>query len=402
MKKIYLLLIFILSFWVSLNVFADWWLSISPLRFEFEIAKWKTTQEKVRVTNSSNTTMTIYSSSEDFVSGDESWTPKFVSPLDNETWKYMLSSWITIEQWNITLAPNETQEVLFNINVPNNAEPGWHYAAIFFGPWAVWWAQVAVVQRLWVLILVNVSWEVKISWNVEWFETWKKDEKWTFTSNSKFDSLPITFKTTFENDWNTHLKPKWKITLRDDKWEILKNIWKETVSSPAWAYIWENMVDYLPINDTAWNVLPTSNRVFYNTWEWFWYSVLNDDWTRSVKFKTPEEYYKDKATETRKSTFLMPWQQVKTKNVTKKITAEFELYYEWKDKVKKDFNDKKIFEVIYPEEYIWINIYFLLILLILAWGWIYYYYAILPKQKAKKEELMRQKIIDEMNKKEIE
>ncbi len=99
------------------------------------------------------------------------------------------------------------------------------------------------------------------------------------------------------------------------------------------------------------------------------------------------------------SSVLLPWQQLKTKKVNKKITAEFNLSYEWKDKKIKEFNDKKDFIVSYPEEYIWINIYFWIILLLLIIWWSYYYFIVFPKQKAKKEELMREKILNEINNK---
>ena len=38
-----------------------------------------------------------------------------------------------------------------------------------------------------------------------------------------FKDFPITFQTIFENNWNIHLKPYWKIILTDEKWEILKD-----------------------------------------------------------------------------------------------------------------------------------------------------------------------------------
>lgn len=323
MKKILFIFAFISLLFSPNFTFAS--LSISPLKFEFDITSSASTKEKIKVTNTWDTPITLYSSKEDFIAWDDTGTPQFVKPENQTNPEYSLSNWITIEDENITLAPKESREVYFSVKVPQNAEPGWHYAAVFFSPGAPVWAQVAVVQRLWVLILVNVPGEVQIEGNLNTFKIWEKLEN-TFTEKQTFQTFPITFQTIFENSWNVHLKPVWKITLVDENGEILKNVGKETLSSPAGAYIWEKMVDYIPINDTLWNVLPKSQRRFEIDWMGFWYSVLNDDGTKSVQFKNLEEYYADKASENAK--YLMFWQSINSRTVEKKITAQFELAYE--------------------------------------------------------------------------
>ena len=394
LKIFFITLISILSFFVYNNTFAS--LSISPLKFEFEIDKNSSKKEKIKITNDSETAITIYSSEEDFTAWDDTWTPKFIKPEEQDNPSITLANWIKVEDENLTLAPWESKEVNFTINVPKTAEPGWHYAAIFFSPWVPNWWQVAIVQRLWVLILVNVPWEVSIKWDVKSFKIWKLDTDKKLSESDSFVDFPIIFQTVFENAWNVHLKPNWKITLIDEDWEILKNIWKESITSPAWAYIWEKMVDYIPVNDWGWNVLPKSERRFETPWEWFWYSILNEDGTKSVKFKNLTEYYADKASE--KAQYLMFWQAINTRKVSKKITAKFELAYEWKDKEKKDFLDSKDFKVTYEEKYVWVNYYVVggwvgLILLVLV-----YFIIIAPKQRRKREEELKRKIMEEMNK----
>lgn len=394
MKKLLFIFIIFTSFLFTNSALAA--ISISPLKFEFDINSWAKKQEKIKVTNTWDESITLYSSQEDFISGDDSWTPKFVKPENQTNPEYSLSNWIKIEDENVTLAPKESREVNFSINVPANSEPGWHYAAIFFSPWAPSWAQVAVVQRIWVLILVNVPGEAKIEWNLNSFKIWTLWEDKKLIENNSFDNFPITFQTIFENLWNVHLKPTWKITLIDENGEVLKNIWKETLSSPAGAYIWEKMVDYIPINDTLWNVLPKSERRFETSWMWFWYNVLNEDGTKSVEFKNLEEYYADKASE--KAQYLMFWQSINSREVKKKITANFELSYEWKDKVKKDFVDTKDFYVTYNEKYIWINYTLVFILAILILWVIVYFVKIAPKARAKKEEELKRKIMEDLKK----
>lgn len=398
MKNFKILLLCIISLlftFIYQSTFAN--LTITPLKYEFDINSWTKKQEKIKVTNTSEESVTIYSSKEDFIAWDDSWTPKFVKPEDQENAGFTLANWINIEDENVTLAPWESKEVYFTVDVPNDAEPGWHYSAIFFSPWVPNWWQVAVVQRLWVLILVNVPWEVKIEWNIKEFKIWKLNEASKLEEKNNFDDFPITFQTVFENSWNVHLKPTWKITLIDESWEVLKNIWKEVISSPAWAYVWEKMVDYIPINDAWWNVLPNSERRFENEWKWFWYTVLNEDWTKSVLFKNLTEYYADKAAE--KAQFLMFWQSIHTRKVNKKITANFVLNYEWKDKEEKEFTDSKDFSVSYEEKYVWLNYYVIWTVIFLILLWVIYFIVIAPKQKTKREEELRKKFMEEMSNK---
>lgn len=363
-------------------------LSISPLKHEFNLNPWEAKSEIIKITNNSDAPITLYSSKEDFIAWDESWTPTFVKVKDNISDQFSLSNWINIENWTITLAKWETREVKFSVKVPKNWEPGWHYWAIFFSPWAPSWSQVAVVQRLWVLVLINVSWDVKIDWNLKEFKIGSKD--WAkFTEENNFKEFPILFETKFENNWNVHIKPNGKITLIDEDGNTLTNIWKEAILSPAWAFIWEKLVDYIPVNNALWNVLPKSSRKFESSWEWFWYQELKEDGTKLVKFKNLTDYYADKSAE--KKTYLKFWESINSRKVNKKITVLLDLSYEWKNKEKKEFKSSKDIHVEYTEQYVWYNYYMVWGLLILIVFWWYYIFVIKPKAEAKlKEKLLKE------------
>lgn len=391
MKKLFLFVLISIVFWFSW-VQANF--TLSPLKFEYDLQNFNPVQDKIKVTNSWDTPITLYSSKEDFVAGDDSGAPKFVPPEDQLDTQLSLSNWITVEDQNITLAPKETREINFTVQIPSNAEPGWHYAAIFFSPGVPGGAQVAVVQRLWVLLLVNVPWEVKINGNVKNFEIWKTSGN-NFVKSDRFEWLPIIFQTVFQNSWNVHLKPTWKITLIDENGNTLKNIWKQPLLSPAGTFLGETLVDYIPVNDSLWNVLPQSERKFQHIWEGFGYTVLNDDGSKSVKFKDLTTYYADNAAQ--QAQFLMFWESIKTRTVEKKITAQFELSYTGKDKEAKEFLDKKEFFVTYEEKYIGINMLIVALFLLVIIGWGYYSIKILPEKRKQREEELRKKIMEEMN-----
>ena len=386
MRKISL---FIVSFLMTLQ-FAHASLSISPLKHEFNLNPGDVKNEIISVTNNNATPITLYTSKEDFKAWDDSGTPTFISPKDKTTDQYSLSNWIKLENETITLAKWETREVKFSVIVPKSWEPGWHYWAIFFSPGAPSWAQVAVVQRLWVLILVNISWNLKIDWSLKSFDIWAVNSDKKFLTGSTFWEFPITFETKFVNDGNVHIKPTWKITLTDENWNDLKSIWKETILNAKWAFIWEKLVDYLPINDSLGNVLPNSTRKFDSVWEWFWYQELKEDGTKIVKFKNISDYYKDKKAENKQ--YLNFWETIKTRKTDKKITAKLELSYEWKDKIIKTFNDSKIITVSFDETYVWMNLWVIfLLIIIIAWAG-YYFKVIAPKSK----ENLRARLMEEL------
>lgn len=382
-------LVFLGLFFLNLSL-ANASLSISPLKHELNINPGESKSEIIKVTNNSNEPVTLYTSREDFIAWDEKGTPSFVKPKDKATDEFSLSNWIELENNTLTLAKNETREVRFTVKVPKNWEPGWHYWAIFFSPGTPSWAQVAVVQRLWVLILINVSWDVLIGWDLKEFKVYKTvDGK--LEEGTDFTDFPISFETKFKNEWNIHIKPVWKITITDENWDQLKNIWKETILSPSWAFVGEKLVDHIPVNDTLGNVLPNSIRKFDSIWGWFWYQELKEDGTKVVKFKDLNKFYSDKTSQT----FLNFWETVKTRKISKTLSATLDLSYEWKNKLKKDFKQIKKINVAFTEQYVWVN-YFIVSIAILIVVLIWYYFAIyMPKSKEK----LRAQLLEELSKK---
>ncbi len=374
------------------SIFASF--SVSPLKFEYSLENFDVIKDTITVTNLWDTPITLYSSKEDFIAGDDSGAPKFVPLEEQEQTLHSLSNWIEVEDKNITLAPKERRQINFSIRIPQNAEPGWHYSAIFFSPWIPWNSQVSAIQRLWVLLLVEVPGEVHIQWDLKKFEIGSISQN-TFQKQVSFETLPISFESIFQNSWNVHIKPTGKIILKDENGEILKNVWKQPLLTPAGTYIWETLVDFIPVNETSGNVLPKSERRFQNIWEGFWYTVLNDDGSKSVHFKDLTTFYKDSAAQ--QAQFLMFWQWINTRTVKKQITAEFELSYVWKDKNTKEFRDIQNFYVTYEEKYIGLNYYFIVFLLLMVWwGW-YYFIKIHPERKKQIEEEMRKKIMNEIS-----
>lgn len=295
--KSLILLISLVSFSLSINAA---WIVISPPKFEFERDPWTVINDVIKITNKDTSILTLNSDAQDFVASWETGQPQFVSASEN-TSSLSLAKWIKINNWEmVSIRPWETKEVPFTIDIPSGAEPWWHYWAIFFFPPSEWW-QVAVVQKIWSLVLVKVTWEIREEWKLSDFGIYPKGLKWedivNVSSQFFFERLPVNFSIRFQNTWNVHIKPMWKVEIFNTLWNQLKSIWVLSILNEKWVEINKEVVDYLPVNDSKWNVLAQSFRKFDSTWEWtpFWYT--NEDWTKIIKYKWfPLWFYKAKLT----------------------------------------------------------------------------------------------------------
>ena len=350
-------------------------LNVSPIRYEIDTSTGATVVRTAKLINSSNNTYNISTSASDFESRDTNGTPTFVRRSELVYPDQELSSWITIDTPTFTIGPKETKEISFNIDVPVNATPGWHYGAIFFkndtfnNTW-----NIGIQLDYGVIILVNVDGEIISEWEMQpitissnsgWWGWWSwesgvaeippqnNSEEVIENDTPDETDFDITFEIPFENKWNIHLKPTGKIILKDEDGNELKSIWKEVITNDKWVIIWEKIVDYLPINDGGWNVLPSTTRNFEPAWKWFPYKDYDEDGNQIVRYWDPSTYYTKKNVEERG--FLLPWEQVKERNQNKTITALVDLAYETHEWENIEFNSAEEFKVSYTEKYIWLN-----------------------------------------------
>lgn len=400
--KLTVKLLIIILFNIFLLNYSYAWINytVSPIKYEIEAQTWSTITKTAKLINNSDKEALINTEKFNFTVVNNSGIPDFLSKNEEHPYpEQELVSWISIDTDSFIIWPNESKEITFTINVPSNATPGWHYWAVFFrdpnkdlNSWNWLWVNV----DYWVLILVRVDWElisdwevwdIKISWwwwgNNGWKEIkiddcplwdlswnsfdWKctDDETWDTIEINKSDdenNFNVTFEIPFKNKWNTHLKPNGKIILKDEDWNIIKNIWKEIISNDNWAVMGEIVVNYIPINDSGWNVLPYSDRDFLSEWKWFPYKDYDDDWNQIMNYWNPSEYYTKQNQDS--AGFLMFWEKVKERKQNKKIKAIIDIAYEDSEWNLKEFNSAKEFNIEYKEKYIWINYYIVIPLII--------------------------------------
>ena len=177
------------------------------------------------------------------------------------------------------------------------------------------------------------------------------------------DDFEVDFYFPIKNIWNTHIKPTGKITLTDEDGEVIKAVGKITIENERGAIIWEEIVDYIPINDQWWNILPYTNRTFESVWKGFPYKTRDVEWNQIVNYWTPSEYYTQQNKEN--AGFLMLWERVSEVRQNKTITADIELVYYDEQWNPITFNTAKEFPVQYIEEKVTLNPYVILALILL-------------------------------------
>ena len=209
-------------------------LSVSPVRIEISGDPGKTVEGELLLTNEQEGTEAFYSSFGNFEAAGETGTPSFVVAEEG------LATWIKTAS-EITLEPKEQKEVPYTIHIPEDADPGGHFAAIFWGsspPQAEGSGEVSVATKLGVLILLRVTGDIKEGGGILEFNA--GDEQ------KLFNSLPVNFEFRFQNSGNDRIKPEGEITI--------KNIFGKVSA-------------VLPANEVEGNVLPQSIRKFKVIWK---------------------------------------------------------------------------------------------------------------------------------------
>ncbi len=398
-------------------------LVVSPIKYELTGNPGESIVKNAKIINKSDQQKFITTWKANFSSDNSTWNPIFIKDNLTTNLNTELASWITVNTPSFTINPGEEKNISFTINIPSNATPGWHYWAVFFKyKWTNQSWKITIDADYGVLVLLTVSWEIINDWspgdtnittwwgintdlntytnsledeiddciidltdsNTDWKcidveeaeeyieditdlnsaddneENTSEDNSEDNSDNNSEEKPEITFEIPFNNKWNTHIKPKWKIVIQDENWNIIKSIWKKQIVDNNGTIIWEQITDYININESDWNVLPETKRIFKAPWKWFFEPSIDKDWKNVIKYISPEEYFSKENSIWRVN--LYPWERIcekrETKNLKAIITTGYESY-DWEDI---EFNSAKDFKVVYTKKYIWLNPYFFIML----------------------------------------
>ena len=105
---------------------------VSPPIFELELEPGESYKDEIYLLNKSELALPIQALAVNFSALGEMGSMDF--GLGEEDISINPRKWIKIEKPNFILEPHESEKVKFEINLPENAEPGGHYATILFEP----------------------------------------------------------------------------------------------------------------------------------------------------------------------------------------------------------------------------------------------------------------------------
>ena len=179
-------------------------LAVSPVLYDFEIAPGSSRQSGVTLTNDTREEETYTLHAQNFSPSGECGQQVYVE----EARPTGLASWIYPERPTVILGPGESAEFPFVVNVPRNAEPGGHYATLFFtrtgdvdeG------SGVGVGSEVGVLLLVNVPGNVREDAQVESF---------TLRGSKIRDRLPVFFDLRIRNLGSVHFRTRGTLIIKN-------------------------------------------------------------------------------------------------------------------------------------------------------------------------------------------
>jgi hypothetical protein len=215
-------------------------LTISPPLIKQNMSpgeKWNST---VKLVNNNKETITIYMQAADFKSSEEG-TVEFVPTGQKDNYKFALSQWLEFDKEPVEIKAQESREIPFTINVPADAEPGGHYAAMLAGTKPqedIYGSGMKVSSVLASLIMLEIKGSFEEKGEIIEFSTDKK---------AYLDEPEVIFKIKFSNTGNIHLQPRGEIKIYN-----FFNKEKETI--------------YINHQTEYGNVLPQSERAWDFSW----------------------------------------------------------------------------------------------------------------------------------------
>lgn len=273
--------------------------ALSPPKFEIEANPGDVISERVSIANQGSNTIALSTSVQDFVASGETGQASFIDADQGDS-SISISNWVEMSKQNIVVNPGEKVTVDFQIRVPEDAEPGGHYGAIFFAPPAGE-GQVSLQQRIGSLVLVKVSGDIISEGRLDRFGSFDKDipgeEIAEQESQFFFRELPIPLAVRYENTGNVHLKPAGKIELFNTFGQPVKAIGAQSVFNDRGVEISREIVDYIPFNGGKGNVLANSFRTFREEFKGKLYWFYHEDGTKEIRDKgNPLGLYQAKLT----------------------------------------------------------------------------------------------------------
>ncbi len=185
-------------------------LGIAPAIVELVLTPGKRSQTIISVSNVTNFPLPIKGSVKSFAGFEqESMEVSMYSEIFDS------SSWMKIEPTDFILQPRERKEIKIIINPPLKAEPGGHYATVYFQPLLP--VEVLSPQTAYLSARIGVLTFLVVKGDIQEKASLENLPRIPFRQFG-----PIDFKIPLKNEGNIHLNPSGEV--------LIKNIWGKEVA----------------------------------------------------------------------------------------------------------------------------------------------------------------------------
>jgi hypothetical protein len=179
-------------------------LTVVPPSKEHSMNPGEITEGVLKFVNDSDNPLTIQVMVRDYLVKDNRGTPEILPPntLSN---KYSASAWIAVYPSDFVIPPHKRQELNYYIQVPPDARPGGHYAAVMYQPTeriGVEGTGAGVETHVGTLFYIHVKGDIKESAQVLRFE-----------APGFKEYGPVSINTEILNSGDLHAKPVGTITV---------------------------------------------------------------------------------------------------------------------------------------------------------------------------------------------
>jgi hypothetical protein len=184
-------------------------LTLSPPFVDYSLNPGDTVVDTMKLYNESQSDVTLYPYAANFEAGEgETGVPQFY-PADEDRGGIGLAEWIEFSSDPIVVKSGERANLVFTVNVPNDAQPGGHYGTIIVSTQAPedLAGKIGLHPEMGELVLIRVSGEVKEAGGIAEYGL-ENPKPW-------YNHLPVDFYLRFENIGNTHLRPVGNILIKD-------------------------------------------------------------------------------------------------------------------------------------------------------------------------------------------
>ncbi len=215
-------------------------LSVTPPLFQLSAVPEQVWQSNIKVINSNSFPITVYANPVNFAPVGEEGRGQFIPVFEAETKGQTLAEWITVSKDAIEIPPESSTEVNFTVNVPKDAAPGGHFAAILVGtkpPEKDTAMAVRTAQVVSSLFFLSIDGDVQEKASIREFSV----------NDSFIDKPQVNFLLRLQNDGNVHIRPQGEIKIFN---------------------MWGKERGVIPINHGSnfGNVLPDTIRKFNFSW----------------------------------------------------------------------------------------------------------------------------------------